>query len=84
MRSVNENISIAKKCGMKLINHFPLPHYAWKLEFYDHIEAKTKELQQKYPDNQEAQECFSMILDEIKIFDKYNTYFGYEFFVLRK
>lgn len=83
IKSVLKNIAIIEKCGYKLIEHFSLPHYAWKMEFYDHIDKNIRELAKKYKENKEALECFDSILQEIDIFDRYNAYFGYEFFIVR-
>jgi ubiquinone/menaquinone biosynthesis C-methylase UbiE len=84
MNTIDKNISIAEQNGFTAVHHFTLPVYTWKAEFYDFIEKKVEELNVKYDGNSEAMETFGHILNEVKVFDKYNEYFGYEFFVLRK
>lgn len=81
---VEDNINKGISNGLELVNHFPLPNFAWKLEFYNHIEQKTQELREKYSEIKEAQTAFNEIMNEIAFFDKYHEYYGYEFYIFRK
>ena len=48
------------------------------------MEKKIKELKKKYHDNKIALQVFEECEKEIKIFNKYSDYFGYEFFIMQK
>ena len=47
MGTINENISIIRECGYKLINHFSLPESDW-WNYYNPIIDKLELLKQKY------------------------------------
>jgi ubiquinone/menaquinone biosynthesis C-methylase UbiE len=82
--TIPEVLEQAEKEGYKKINHFTLSKNSWSQEFYMPIEQKLEEAKDKYKENKEAQTTFSAIIKEIEIFNKYNDYFGYEFFVFQK
>lgn len=76
-------INTAQTEGYKVISSFTVSHRSWKEEFYDHIERELEFVKDKYRGNVEAQDTFFEIEEEIRIYDKYNDYFGYEFFILQ-
>lgn len=84
MLTIEDNIVIAKQNGLELVHHFTLSVPAWKNNFYDFIELKVDELSKKYARNAEAMATFDYILNEIRVFDKFHDYYGYEFFIFKK
>jgi hypothetical protein len=48
------------------------------------MEKRIKELKKKYYDNKIALQVFEDSEKEIKIYNKYSDYFGYEFFIMQK
>lgn len=76
-------IKTAQTEGFDLISNFTVAHTSWKDEFYDHIEKELKLIKDKYRGNVEAQDTFFEIEQEIEIYNEFNDYFGYEFYVLQ-
>ncbi len=81
---VDEILDTAKKEGYECILNFTIQPNSWKTEFYDYIEEALVHFWKQYPGNAEAIETFNSIQHEIDIYDAYQAYFGYEFFVLKK
>ena len=48
------------------------------------MKKKINELKKKYYDNKNALQTFEECEKEIKIYNKYSDYFGYEFFIMQK
>ena len=74
----------AKSENYTIVDHFTLSKSSWKEEFYDHIEVALKKARAKFKGNSDAEKTFNSIQKEIDMFDKYNAYYGYEFFILKK
>jgi ubiquinone/menaquinone biosynthesis C-methylase UbiE len=82
--NVEKNLKLIRECNYYLINHFTLPKTSWFTHFYLPMKKEIKRLKDKYKENQEALDTFNLCYDEIKIYDKYSDYFGYEFFITQK
>jgi SAM-dependent methyltransferase len=67
-----------------LISHFPLPVSSWFNNYYDPMSKRIVELEEKYKGNETALKVLKASRDEIEFYKKYNNYYGYEFFVMRK
>jgi hypothetical protein len=48
------------------------------------MEKRINELKKKYHDNAIALQVFEECEKEIKIYNTYSDYFGYEFFIMQK
>ena len=48
------------------------------------MEKRIQELKKKYHDNKIAIKVFRECEKEIRIFNTYSDYFGYEFFIMQK
>lgn len=84
VRSVEDNIEIAKKLGFEVIDSFILPKTSWWTNYYLPIEAKLPALKAKHEDESEALQYLEAEEKEIEIFRKYSDYYGYAFYVLQK
>jgi len=84
IKDVKSNISLIQNEGFDLLSHFTLPKSSWIDHFYLPMEKRIKELKKKYYDNKIALQVFEECEKEIKIYNKYSDYFGYEFFVMQK
>jgi SAM-dependent methyltransferase len=84
IKDIKSNISLIQNEGFHLLSHFTLPKSSWIDNFYSPMEKRIKELKKKYHDKKIALQVFEECEKEIKIFNKYSDYFGYEFFVMQK
>ena len=53
-KEVNAKLELITTCGYHLIEHFKLPDDAWWIEFYEPLETRLCELQEKYGDDPEV------------------------------
>ncbi len=83
IKDIKSNISLIKEEGFNVSSHFTLPKSCW-VDFYSHMNKEIKELKKKYHNNKIALQVFEKCEKEIKIYNKYSKYFGYEFFVMQK
>ena len=84
IKDVKSNISLIQNEGFDLLSHFTLPKSSWIYNYYSPMEKRIRELKKKYYDNKIALQVFEECEKEIKIYNKYSDYFGYEFFVMQK
>jgi hypothetical protein len=64
--------------------HFTLPKSSWIDNYYSPMQKSIIKFKKKYHDNKIALQTFKEREKEIKIFDKYSDYFGYEFDITQK
>jgi SAM-dependent methyltransferase len=83
LTDIENNLTMIKKAGYRLIGHFTLPDSSWTKHYYDPMEEKIRDLEKKYPTGHDARTVFSACQREIDLFRKYSKYFGYEFFVMQ-
>ena len=84
IKNLKDNISLIQNEGFELLFHFTLPKSSWINNYYSPMEKKINELKKKYHGNKIALQIFEECEKEIKIFNKYSDYFGYEFFIMQK
>jgi ubiquinone/menaquinone biosynthesis C-methylase UbiE len=84
IKDIPGNISLIQHEGFNVITHFHLPKSSWTDKYYIPMAQRLKELRKKYKDNKAALRIFDQFDDEIRIYNKYSDYFGYEFFVMQK
>jgi SAM-dependent methyltransferase len=84
IKNVKSNISLIQNEGFDLLSQFTLPKSSWIDNYYSPMEKRIKELKKKYYDNKIALQVFEDSEKEIKIYNKYSDYFGYEFFIMQK
>ena len=84
MKSVEENLEGLEGAGYDVVGHFTIPDSCWLEEFYDPMEKRLADLEQKYAGDGKAQEVLAMNRREIEIFRKYSEYYGYVFYIARK
>lgn len=83
IKDIKDNILLIKDEGFNVLSHFTLPKKCW-IDFYTQMNKELIKLKIKYHDNKIAQEVFRNFEKEIKMYDKYSDYFGYEFFIMQK
>jgi SAM-dependent methyltransferase len=84
IKNVKSNISLIQNEGFDLLSQFTLPKSSWIDNYYSPMKKRIKELKKKYYDNKIALQVFEDSEKEIKIYNKYSDYFGYEFFIMQK
>jgi ubiquinone/menaquinone biosynthesis C-methylase UbiE len=83
MKTVEENLTIAKKVGYRVVDWFPVPESSWWENYYTPIEVKLPALKSKYQGNPEALQILACEEREIEMFRKYAAYYGSVFYVLQ-
>ncbi len=84
IKDVKTNIALIQQVGFELIDHFTLPKSSWIDTYYSPMEKRINELKKKYSDNTIALQVFAECEKEIKIYQTYSDYYGYEFFIMQK
>ena len=84
IRPVEELLSVARSTGYEVVGHFSLPKRCWQEEYHVPLNPRIKELEAKYPEAEEARAVLEMTREEIRIYEDYSDYYGYEFLVLRR
>ncbi len=83
IKTVEENLKIARKTGYRVVNHFVLPEKSWWTNYYTPLEAKIAPLKAKYRDNEEVMNVLTSHELEIKMYRKYSEYYGYVFYIMQ-
>ena len=83
IKTIEQNIEVAKKCGYKIVNSFVLPSKSWWNNYYNWIKAKLPQLKAKYKDDKQTLEYISCEETEMDVFQKYSDYYGYVFYILQ-
>jgi len=81
---VKHNIALIQNEDFVLLGHFTLPKSSWIDNYYTPMEKRITELKKKYSDNTVALQVFAECEKEIKMYQTYSDYFGYEFFIMQK
>lgn len=83
IKTVEENLAIARKTGYRLVGWFAIPESSWRDNYYTLIEAKLPALKSKHQCDAEALSILACEELEIEMFRKYSEYYGYVFYILR-
>ncbi len=83
MKTVEENLAIARKTGYRVVGWFPVPESSWWKNYYTPIEAKLPALKSIYQGNAEALGIIACEEREIEMFRKYAAYYGSVFYILQ-
>ena len=83
IQDINGNLSLIKDEGFTVVANFTLPQSCW-VDFYSQMNKRINGLKKKYHDNDVALQVFEKCEKEMKIYDTYSDYFGYEFFIMQK
>jgi len=82
--TVTENLEKIPACGYDLVGHFALPEDAWWAEYYGPLEARVRELREKYVGDSRALAVLDREQREIDLFKQYQRWYGSAFFVMQK
>jgi ubiquinone/menaquinone biosynthesis C-methylase UbiE len=84
LTTVEENLEIISRTGLRTVTHFVLPARSWIDDYYDPMERRIVGLIRKYAGNKEALATFGACQHEIDIFRRHPGTYGYAFFIMRK
>jgi len=84
LTTIEENLAIIARTGLRTVTHFVLPGRAWVDDYYAPMEKRIAELRRKYAGNDEALSTFEACQHEVEVFRKYPGYYGYAFFIMRE
>lgn len=82
--SVEEKLAVIDELGYEQVGHFVLPPQCWTTDYYDHLEKRADELEKEWEGLPEALGIIQEAKNEVEVFKKFNEYYGYCFFVMRK
>ncbi len=84
IKSVEENLNLVQKSGYEIIDHFVLSSNAWMNDYYFPLKQRLDLLKLKYKSDPQAMNVITLHEREMEIFEKYNSDYGYVFFIIRK
>ena len=84
MRDVAGNLALMKDCGYDVLGHFTLPESAWWLPYYQPLATRVAELREKYRDDDAKLEMLVWVDEEIEMYRRFSTYYGYVFYLARR
>jgi ubiquinone/menaquinone biosynthesis C-methylase UbiE len=83
IKTIKENLEIARKCWYHVIRYFILPEKSWWTNYYMPLETKIATLKSKYTDDDEAVNVLASHELEIDMYRKYSEYYGYVFYIMQ-
>lgn len=83
IKDIKSNISMIEDEGFNVLSHFTLPKSCW-IDFYSQMNNEVNKLKKKYHNNKTALQVFENFEKEIKMYEDYSDYYGYEFFIMQK
>jgi ubiquinone/menaquinone biosynthesis C-methylase UbiE len=84
LHSVERNIGIMQKYGYSFVSSFVLPKNCWTENYFIPREKAEQAMIKKYAENKMLSESVAMDKYEAELFEKYNQYYGYAFYIGRK
>ncbi|NDY57451.1 class I SAM-dependent methyltransferase [Desulfovibrio sulfodismutans] len=70
--------------NLDVLGHFTLPDEAWWEDFYTPMQARVRELREKYSGDAEAQGILDILDRETELHAAHADCYAYEFFVIRR
>lgn len=80
---VEENKQIVQRAGYRLVGSFTLPESGW-WEYYGPLEKRVAKLRDEYAGQVDMQQALDETQQEIDLYRKYGTYYGYTFFIMQR
>jgi SAM-dependent methyltransferase len=68
--------------GLKLLGDFVLPESAWLDDYYGPLEARARQLVDKYRGDAVAQSVVAQSIEEVAVYREFSAFYGYQFFVM--
>ncbi|MGM0639874.1 MAG: class I SAM-dependent methyltransferase [Thermotogota bacterium] len=84
MKNLDENLNVIKKEGYNFVDSFIIPKTSWWDNYYNPLLERIQFLEKEHKDNEEWQEVLSANKKETDMYRKYNDYYGYVFYIMKK
>jgi SAM-dependent methyltransferase len=84
MADVDTNLAAIMALGYKVQGHFTLPESAWLETYFRPLEARVRDMREKYAADPEKIKMVELMQKEIDIYRKHSDYYGYEFFLMHR
>ena len=84
MVDVDTNLATIVSRGYDMLGHFTLPECSWLEQYYEPLEARLSDLRARYTADPGSLEIIETIQREIDIYREYSSYYGYEFFMMKR
>ncbi len=81
---VKENLKIIEDSEVQLVDHFVVPASDTFSSYYEPLEKRLAEVQADYRGNSEMQKTINELRYEAELFQMFNDYYGYVFYVMQK
>ncbi|MBI2419412.1 MAG: methyltransferase domain-containing protein [Ignavibacteriales bacterium] len=82
--TADNKIKVIVDAGYKLVANFVLPEYCWLENYYLPQKEKIKPFLEKYNNASGAVALMDEITEEIAMYEKYKTFYGYVFYIAQK
>jgi ubiquinone/menaquinone biosynthesis C-methylase UbiE len=82
--SLDENLELIDKSPYELVDHFKLGMDGHWLHYYEPLQNRVVEYLAKYNDHPVARNIAVNTQQEIDLYRKYNEYYGYVFYIMKK
>jgi SAM-dependent methyltransferase len=82
--TASEKIAVLERAGYDLVGYFVLPPTCWIDNYYRPTEARISEFMQRHAGQPEARELVEMERQEAAMYERYQAFFSYGFYVARK
>jgi SAM-dependent methyltransferase len=82
--SVQSKLDVCDRLGYQQVGHFILPNSTWTKDYYDPMQDLIAEKSAEWAGIPEAMGVLEEAKCEIEMFEKYSSYYGYAFFILRR
>ena len=83
MDTIDNKLQQLKNCGYRIIENFTLPNYCWD-NYYEPIKNKEKAFLEKWENKKEVIDFINETVVERELFEKYNEYYNYVFYIAQK
>ncbi len=84
IKSIPDNLSVAKGTNLEIVGHFSLPDEDWWISYYNPLQIKIDELIDREKPNPGMKSVIRDTIEEMEIMKKYSYFCGYEFYILKK
>lgn len=81
---IEEKIQLIEKCGYSCVDHFTLPETCWTDRFYKYNIGNSEAFLRKYKYAPEVKEFVKGNLEEAELYNKYQDYYSYVFYIMKK
>ena len=84
IRTVSEYVEAVPSHGYDLVGHFALPEDFWWREYYAPLQARIRELREKYADDPAAQSALDNEQEGVDLYKKHAKWYGSAYLLMQK